>query len=156
MRQQLRLVVIAVGCLIGGCTLIFRSFAGVPRFEDLTEVSGVVKLDTDSTWTRGGAIRYPVLIVDSSPVRYKYLDWFPRVKEVLTAIHAGDRITLWTDSKNNWVWQIENDGRRVVSYAEVRAAVVSNGRFDVPLGIAVLALSGLSWRSLYRNYGSHR
>lgn len=129
--RQIHLLVIAVGCLIAGPVLVFRFFSELPTLEDLTKVSGIVQFHTETRSTRRTTTTYPVLIIDDVPTRFKYLDWFPKADTITTLVRANDKVSIWTDrGGNDWVWQIEQDGKLVVPYSAIRNAVESNRRDD--------------------------
>jgi hypothetical protein len=149
--RNLRLLVIAVGCLIAGPVLVFRFFSALPSLEKLDKVSGVVQFDTETRSTRSTSTQYPVFIVGGD--RYKYLDWFPKADSITSFVRAGDQVAIWTDKgANEWVWQIEQDGKLVMPYSDVRNAVASNKRFDWIIGGGVFFLGLIASGMLYRQH----
>jgi len=142
--RQLRLLVVAIGGFIAGAVLITRYYAELPRLDELSQVSGEVRFDTETRTSRYSSARYPVLMLGGSSVRYTYLDWFPRADELTDLVRPGDHITIWTDPEKRWVWQIEKNSGLVIRYEEVRDAVASNERFDLILGIGMLIVGALA------------
>jgi len=82
-----------------------------------------------------------IILGGSSKNRFKYLDWFPNSGNITSLVREGEEATVWTDMKENqWVWQIEQGGRVVVDYSEIRAAVGSNKQFDLILGLCLIGV----------------
>ena len=73
---------------------------------------------------------------------FGYLDWFPE-PERISQLKPGDRVRLLSDTPNGnrWIWNLEKDGRTVVPYDDVLAAVRHNSSVD-PYIALVLALLG--------------
>jgi hypothetical protein len=149
--RQVRLFVIAAGCLVAGPLLVYRHFAGLPQFDELSKVAGTVGVETTTRTTRYAKHRHPVLVVSGSSTRYSYLDWFPRVEEIPRLLKDGDEVTLWIEPGRNWVWQIERGGEQLVSYQEIRDAVAANERFNLLIGSAVFLLGVAAAFMLYRS-----
>lgn len=153
--RNLRLLIIAVACLVGGVVLILHPFAVVPALDELTKVTGEVTVVMETRRTRYTSPQYPVLTVRGSSGRYKYLDWFPRAEEIPAMLNPGDRVTLWTDAgKLDWVWQIERDGQIIIPYQDVRDAVAANWLFYPILGVVVLSIGVGAAYFLYRSYAT--
>jgi len=149
----IRLAVIAIGCLIGGPYMLYRSAtsANPPTLEQLTKVSGIVQLDTEVRSTRRSRTTYPVLIVSGAATRYKYLDWFPRSEEIPQLVQTGRPVTLWTDADAiNYVWQIEQEGKIVIPYDDIRGAIVANNKYNWLFGVGGIVLGLGAAFGLYR------
>jgi hypothetical protein len=141
--RRVRLLIIAIGCLVACPVLLYRYYAGMPEFAELSKVSGEVRLKMESRRARRSTSTYPVLTFLETPGTYHYLDWFPRAEQIPTLVRPGNQITIWTDAgRNNWVWQIEKDNQLIVSYQEVRDAVESNERYTI-IGVPVLLAIGV-------------
>ena len=151
--NQVRLVVLAVGCLIGSVFLFVRCLSGLPALKDLTEVSGVVRFGMETVRSRRSTTDYPVLILDGSPTRYKYLVWFPKSDEITRLVRAGAPVTIWTDKgRNDWVWQIEQYGELVVPYSDIRHAAWKNQQFDWIAAGVMLVLGIAATVGLFRQH----
>jgi hypothetical protein len=114
---MLRWVLGGVVCLVVGGMLLARYFTGLPAEDRLTRVEGVVAV-ADQETRRTRRSQYQVLAVrigDAAPAYY--LDRFPEFDRVVAAVHPGDRVTAWVDAgQNNYIWQLDRGGERVVSY----------------------------------------
>jgi hypothetical protein len=153
LTRQLYLLALSLGALVGGGVLLVRYFSGLPALDELEKVSGTVQLDAEVSSSRWGTTRYPVLVVGEPSNRFKYLEWFPKSDSVTRLVRAGERATIWTDrDENGWVWQIEQRGRLVIQYAEVRDAVASNQRFDWLLGGGMLAVGIFGFVKLWHHF----
>lgn len=151
--NQLRLILIAVGCLIGGPVLLVRGFTPLPSLEKLEKVSGIVRFDTGSRSTRRSRTEYPVLTIAGVPTRFAYLDWFPRSNRLTSLVRAGENVTIWTDrGRHDWVWQIEQGGQVIIPYAEVRNAIQSNEQWNWLFGCGLIALGIVVSVKLYREH----
>lgn len=153
MASSIRLAVIAIGCLIGGPFMLYRSMtaSSPPTLEQLTKVSGILRVDSEERSTRRSTYRYPVLLVDGSSTRFKYLDWFPNSESIPQLVHAGQPATIWGDAGvNDFVWQVEQDGKIIVPFADVRSAIVANRQYDWLFGVGGIGLGLGAAFMLYR------
>lgn len=143
--NYLRVGIIALTCLILGCYMLIKASiqAPVPPLEALQQVTGTVQMETKVTRTRRSTREHPVLAINNQ--RFEYLGWFPHSDELPDLVRSGEFITIWTDAAaNNWVWQIERNGEQIVSYGEVRTAVVAQRQWEPFVGIGVLVLGFLA------------
>ncbi len=156
MIRQLQLLVIAVGCLIAAPILLIRSATSLPELAELEQVEGDLRLEIGSRGTRRRT-SYPVLRLGQHATPFAYLDWFPNSSELARGLQQGVPAKIWSDrGGNDWVWQIEQDGNIVVAYADVRAAIEHNNRFDVWFGIGAFGLSLAAAWMLRRVRRAHR
>src|SRR5436190_19480674 len=125
--KQLFLIICFFGAAIG---LIWRTFARpMPTKSELMSIEGVVRDVTIGTRkSRYDIAHYPVIHIEGRNDAYSYLDWFPDPERIYREIHAGDRVRFLSDTPNGsrWIWQLEKEGRQVIAYDEVFAAVSSN------------------------------
>jgi len=141
--KPFRFIMISIGCLIGGPSLIARYFAALPPLESMEMVSGQVRFATDCRRSGRRSIDYPVMTFNGSPTRYKYMEWFPRAHDIAALVRPGEPVTIWTDRDGDqWVWRIEQGGVQITTYEEIRAAVKEHRRFDWMVG-SVLILIGV-------------
>jgi hypothetical protein len=96
-----------------------------------------------------------VLIVGQSPTRYKYLDWYPKADSIASLLRREEPVTIWTDRDGeNWVWQVEQGGKVIASFDEIRETVKQHRRFDWAIGGAII-LVGLRAAAVFlrRHFG---
>jgi len=138
---MLRWVLGAVVCVIVGVMLLNRYFAGVPALERLTRVEGEVtsaEVVTQRTRRMNSEI-LSVRVGDNPPAFYpQRLPEFDRLSE---ALRPGEKVTAWVDvGGNNYIWQLERGGDRLVSYDQVAEAQRSNDSGNAMLGGLFLAV----------------
>lgn len=111
----------------------------------------VAQADFKARRSRWSDAKYLAVRLRDSLTPYSYLDWFPDFNRVAAAIQPGDRVTLWVDEgNNNWVWQIEKNGNRLVSFDEVSESVRFNNSFDGVFGLGLLVLAVIFLLILWR------
>jgi hypothetical protein len=138
---MLRWVLGAVVCLVVGVMFLGRYFSGVPAFEKLTRVEGIVtSAEVETRQSRRSQSQLLAVQVGDGP-RAFYSGRFPDYERVVGAVKAGDRVTAWVDAGgNNYIWQLEKDGERLASYDQVAEAQRSNDRNNALLGILFLVV----------------
>jgi hypothetical protein len=152
---MLRWVLGGVVCLVVGGMLVNRYFTGIPALEQLTPVEGMVTA-ADQETRRSRRSQSQVLVVrvgDAAPAYY--LERFPEFDRVVGAVKPGDRVSARVDvGGDNYIWQLDRGGDRVVSYAQVAEAQRENDRglglFGVlflVVGVGVLVAMLLQWRA---------
>ncbi len=153
--SRLRPLIPIIACLVGACFLGWRSIAKAPpKQEQLTTIEGVVRdVTTGTRSNRYNSARYPVIRLEGHAEGFKYLDWFPQPRRIYDELKAGDRVRLLSDTPDgdHWVWQVEKDGRVIVSYAEIHGAVQDNRRYDPYLAIILGAVGLFGFRRWRRS-----
>ena len=139
---QIKMLILAGFCLAGGALLGWRTLAhSPPTKSQLAAFEGIVssvKMATRSP----SPVTYPVLYLSGEREGFGYLDWFPN-PERISGLKPGDRVRLLSDTPNGnrWIWNLEKDGRTVVAYEGVLAAVRYNNSAD-PYIVLILSLMG--------------
>src|SRR5688500_30134 len=118
---MLRWVLGGIAAIVVGIIFVVRYFSGVPAESQLTTLTGQVSgLDLEERRSRRStSVRLVVRIDDKTPAHYR--DRLPDFERIAGSIHKGDRVTMLVDSDNS-IWQLEKDGQRLVSYAQVAEA----------------------------------
>ena len=145
---HVRSLIATIACLVAAAVLGWRTIAHPPPKKDqLMKIEGVVReVVTATRQSRSGGGSYPVIRIEGRIGSYTYLDWFPEPQRIYD-LKPGDRVRLLSDTPdgNRWVWQLEKDGRLVVGYDEVLAAVRANQRYDplLAIGLGIAGIAGL-------------
>jgi hypothetical protein len=141
--NQIKMLILAGFCLVGAVILGWRTFMHpLPTKAQLTAFEGTVS-DVRMVPRSPSPVTYPMLHLVGESGGFGYLDWFPE-PERISQLKPGDRVRLLSDTPNGnrWIWNLEKDGRTVVPYDEVFAAVRYNNRFDPYLALVVALLGG--------------
>lgn len=148
--KSIRLVIAVGACFIGAGVLLWRSYVqSLPRREQLEKIDAAVsETGMGHRNSRRSNATFPVLRLNGRSETFKYLDWFPKLEVISSEIKAGDQVTILSDTERNlWIWEVQKDGRTIVSYDEILAAVRDNNRFDPLLGFL---LAGAGVFGIYR------
>ena len=140
--NQIKMLILAGFCLVGGVLMGWRTLMHPPPSKaQLTAFEGSVNRVT-MVPRSPSPVTYPLLYLADETAGFGYLDWFPE-PERISELKPGDRVRLLSDTPNGnrWIWSLEKDGKTVVAYEEVLAAVRSNNSFD-PIIAVILALMG--------------
>ncbi|MBL9200491.1 MAG: hypothetical protein JNL39_08290 [Opitutaceae bacterium] len=113
------------------------------------QIEGTVgSVFSESRKNRYSTATFPAIRIVGRTATYRYLDWFPDPDRIHRLVEAGDKVRFLSDTPdgNRWIWHLEKDGKVIVSYDEVFAAVRSNRGIDPYLaaGLLVAGLIG-SW-----------
>jgi hypothetical protein len=149
---MLRWVLGAVVCLIVGVMFLSRYYSGSPALEQLTKVEGpVASADVETRRSRRSQSQMLAVRVGDAPAAY-YLERFPDFERIVGTIEPGDRVTAWVDvGGNNYIWQLEREGERLVSYDQVAEVQRSNDRNNALFGLLFLAVGlGILGTMLWR------
>lgn len=143
--QQIRWVIAVAGCLIGGVICLYRFFSGVPALERLIVIEGqVASADLETRRSRRSGGQYLAVRLREERDAFNYPDWFPEFDRMTRALAVGDRVKMWVDEgRNDWIWQMERNGERVVSFDQVAEAVKDNNRFGGIVGFGLVAVAAI-------------
>jgi hypothetical protein len=142
-------------CLVVGVMMLAKYFTGVPPLEKLTKVEGVVA-DAEVVTQRTRRMKSEILQVrigDNAPAFYPQR--LPEFEKVAGAVRPGGKVAAWVDvGKNNYIWQLEKGGEKVVSYDQVAESQKSNdsgnammGGLFLLVGLGVLGKAIMDWRT---------
>ncbi len=150
---MVRWILGGIVCLIVGGYLLSRYFMGVPALEQLTTVTGdVTQTEVKTRRSRRSSSQFLEVGIADKPVAF-YLERFPDFDRIVGTIRPGDRVTAWVDvGKDNYIWQLEKGGERLVSYDQIAAAQWSNirnnawfGLLFVVVGLGILVVMMWQW-----------
>ena len=125
---MIRWILGALVCMVVGVIFIARYFSGVPTLDKLTTVSGdVASAEVETRRSRRSSSQMLAVRIGDRPVAW-YLDRFPDFDRVVGSVRPGEKVTAWVDDADNYIWQLEKGGQRIVSYDQVAEAEWSNKR----------------------------
>jgi len=142
-------------CMVAGGFLLNQYLSGAPALEKLTKVEGTVtRVEVETQRSRRMQSQMLVVQVGDSPTAY-YVERFPDYERVVETVKAGDKVTAWVDvGGNNYIWQLEKGGERIVSYDQVAEAQKSNernnaliGALFVVVGVGIIVVQLWKWKS---------
>ena len=88
---------------------------------------------------------------------FRYKRWFPRFAEIETQLRVGNIVTVeftvsGSDSTKAQLWQIESEGRVLVTRGEILSALDAKAQYGLYLGLAfgLLALGLFTWEVVLR------
>jgi hypothetical protein len=138
---MLRWVLGAAVCLIVGFLFLSRYFAGLPALDRLTTVEGAVTgAEVETQRTRRMQSKLLAVRIGDAPAAY-YPERFPDFERIAGTINPGDQVTAWVDvGQNNYIWQLERGGERLVSYDAAAEAQRSNDRNNALFGVLFLVV----------------
>jgi hypothetical protein len=138
---MLRWVLGGIASLIVGVMLVSRYYSGLPALDQLTTVTGdVASADVETRRSRRSQSQFLAVRIGDNPAA-SYLDRFPDFERIAATIKPGDRVTAWVDvGQNNYIWQLDKGGERLVSYDQVAEAQRSNSRNNALFGILFLVV----------------
>jgi hypothetical protein len=137
-----------------GVWLLVRYYSGVPALEQLATVTGIVNsAEVETRRSRRSQSQVLAVRIGDKPAAF-YLDRFPDFEQIAGTITPGDRVTAWVDvGQNNYIWQLEKDGERLVSYDRVAEAQRSNDFYNalfgilfVVVGVGTLGVMAWQWK----------
>ncbi|MCI0682349.1 MAG: hypothetical protein L0Y71_09610 [Gemmataceae bacterium] len=133
---MLRWVLGGVVSVIVGGYLLSRYFTGVPPLDQLATVTGdVASADVEIRRSRRSQSQFLSVRIDNNAAAF-YLERFPDYERIVATIRPGDRVTALVDvGRNNYIWQLDKGGERLVSYDQVAEAQRSNDRMNALFGI---------------------
>lgn len=145
--QFLKMGLVALVFLIFGPYMLIRPYIDPVKvpFESLQRVDGPATVDIEVRRSRRSTSSHPVIIINGQ--KYHYLDSAPGADDLMETIRPGERISIWTDAKNNWVWQIERNGELIVTYDEIQKVVIANRSLDPVFGVGSIIVGVvIAWR----------
>jgi hypothetical protein len=133
---MLRWIFGGIVCLLCGGYLLFRYFSGHPALDQLDKIEGEVSsAQIEERRTRRSTSQVLAVRIGDNPPAY-YLERFPDFERVGAAVGPGDQVIAWVDvGKNNYIWQLEKQGERLISYEQVAEAQRSNDFWNAMFGI---------------------
>jgi hypothetical protein len=152
---MVRWVLGSVACVVVGVVMLTKYVTGVPPLEKLTKVEGVVT-DAEMVTQRTRRMKSEILQVrigDNAPAFYPQR--LPEFEKVAGALRPGEKVTAWVDvGSNNYIWQLEKGGEKVVSYDQVAESQKSNdsgnammGGLFLVVGLGILGKAIMDWRA---------
>jgi hypothetical protein len=133
--MMLRWVLGGIACVVVGVMMLTRYFNGIPALDQLSVVEGVVaSADVETQRTRRTQSKMlAVHIGDTAPAYYP--ERMPEYGRVVETVKAGERVKALVDvGKNNYIWQLDHGGERLVTYDQVAEAQRANDRNNALMG----------------------
>lgn len=137
-----------------GIYLLVRYYSGLPALDQLATVTGVVSsAQVEERRSRRSKSLVLAVRIGDKPAAF-YRDRFPEFERIAATIKPGDKVTAWVDvGQNNYIWQLENGGERLVSYDQVAQAQRSNdfwnalfGILFVVVGVGTVGVMAWQWK----------
>ena len=151
---MMRWVLGGVACLIAGGIFLGKFYLGVPSLEGLTTVTGeVARADLKIRQSRRSSSQFLEVGIGDKPAAF-YLERFPDFERIVATIRPGDRVTALVDvGGNNYIWQLDKGGERLVSYEQVAQEQRTNNRNNawfgllfVVVGLGTLGVMAWQWK----------
>ena len=131
-------------CLTGGAIMVKTALTPVPEFSNLSEFTAPVASVEEAD--RRGQDRRLEIRFEGRHGTYLVPEWIPNRDAVKNGLLPGTKVRVWSDVGRGYVlWQIQSDGRRLVSYDETSRVMAGRRWFAGGLGGLLLLLPVALW-----------
>ena len=119
----LKVIIVLSGVLVAATAMMFGPYFTAPSLKKCRQVTGLVTFWPASQMVSGKALPCHHLTVPDDPRGGKYLPWCPQFGRLPTLLTPDQPATLRiAPGEKNWIWQIEQNGKIIVSYDEIYAS----------------------------------
>ena len=103
-------------------TFLAQSYYPIPELKDLSTVTGPATVREETNWSHKENYTKWILSVQNSAgnktEEFEILNWYPSARSLRGLVQPDQLTTVWKDSWG-YPWQIEQDGKFLVSYASM-------------------------------------
>lgn len=133
---------ISLAVILSGIMFYSWLITSPPEQASLKSISGVIVYSQP----RNSHTSDRVFQLNTSSIKFSYIDWYPNFRQVVGTAKVGDRVVFWFDpdgsDEKQSIWMINKNGIYIVSYSEMRAEREKNRWVAIILGIFFLFSAG--------------